>query len=63
MQTHRHWKQVIITKGEVTIVALLAALLYSDLSKLICHDLFNNKNEFKFNFDKDSEKKNLSQRA
>ena len=57
MQTHRHWKQVIVTKGEVTIVAVLAALLYSDLAKLICHDLFNNKYEFKFNFDKDSEKK------
>ena len=31
--------------------------MYSDLSKLIRHDLFNNKYEFKFNFDKDSEKK------
>ena len=65
MQAHRHEKQAILTTGEVTIKAVLAALLYSDddddkalvqAGKLIRQDLFNNENEFKFNFNKDSQK-------
>ena len=57
--------QVIPTTGKVTTEALLAVLSYRDddgdkalvrAAKLIRQDLFNNENEFKFNFDKDSQK-------
>ena len=66
LQAHRRGKQVILTAGEVTTEAVLATLSYSDdddgkalvqAAKLIHQDLFNNENEFKFNFDKHSQKK------
>ena len=68
MQGHRCGKQVILTTGEVTTEAVVAALSYSDdddgkalvqAAKLIRQYLFNNENEFKFNFDKDSQKNSV----
>ena len=68
LQAHRRGKQVILTAGEVTTEAVLATLSYSDdddgkalvqAAKLIHQDLFNNENEFKFNFDKHSQKNSV----
>ena len=68
LQAHKRGKQVILTRGEVTREAALSALGYSDnddgkalvqAAKLIRPDLFNNENEFKFNYDKDSQKNSV----
>ena len=68
LQAHRCGKQVILTSGEVTTEAALAALSHSDddggkvlvqAAKRIRQDLFNNENEFKITFDKDSQKKSV----
>ena len=68
LQAHRGGKQVILTTGEFTTEAALAALSYNDdddgkilvqVAKVICQDLFNNENKFKFNFDKDSPKNSV----
>lgn len=65
LPAHRRGKQVVLTTGEVTREAVLAALSYSDddgkdlvqAAKRICQDLSNKEHEFKFSFDKNSQKK------
>ena len=68
LQAHRCRKQAILTTAEVTIEAVLAALSYIDngdgkalvqAAKFIHQNLFNNENEIKFNFDKDSRKNSV----
>ena len=68
MQAHRRGKQVILKTDETTTEAELAALSYSDdddgkalvqAAKVIRQDLFNNENEFKYNFDKDAQKNSV----
>ena len=69
LHAQRRGKQVILTTGEVTTEAVLAALSYSDddddgkalvqAAKLIRQDLFNKENEFEFNFAKDSKKNSV----
>ena len=69
LHAQRRGKQVILTTGEITTEAVLAALSYSDAdadgkalvqaAKLIRQDLFNKENEFKFNFAKDSKKNSV----